>query len=149
MFLSLQRAVYPLARGSMAQGGPLAGTQQVYTKMARQQHETVSAARELFVAPPLALDDPRAKSEKKHSCPRCGRTYTSSSSLSRHMQIHTGKFSFYCEECKKGFNEKTNYDQHIAKHEGRTFYFPCPKCGRRFLSAQRLAEHKTEWGQCV
>ena len=38
--------------------------------------------------------------------------------------------SFFCENCQKGFNERTNYDQHMAKHEGRSSYFACQVCNK-------------------
>ena len=90
--------------------------------------------------------DPRAHNDKRFLCtsPGCGRTYTSSSSLSRHMQVHTGKFSFFCERCRKGFNERTNYDQHVAKHEGRSFYLTCQVCSKKFISQRRLMDHMSE-----
>ena len=89
--------------------------------------------------------DPRAVNEKRYRCPRegCGRSYTSSSSLSRHMQVHTGKFSFFCEHCQKGFNERTNYDQHMTKHEGRPS-LNCQICNKKVLNEQKLRDHMLE-----
>ena len=51
-------------------------------------------------------------------CSRCPRTFTLCSSLTRHMQLHTGQFKFYCDKCKKGFADVTHFDEHMRKHEG-------------------------------
>ncbi len=72
-------------------------------------------------------------------CTRCNKTFSSRATLARHMQLHTGQFSFYCEICKKGYNVKCNYDDHMAKHEGRTF--PCSWCNRRYTTLRSLKGH--------
>ncbi len=82
----------------------------------------------------------------KSQCPEC-LEWLASSKLKRHMQIHTGHYSFYCQQCKKGYNEKKNYEAHVAKHEG--VFFPCNRCDRKFSSLERLKNHTSvhtgEW----
>ena len=72
-------------------------------------------------------------------CPLCEKTFKDKSGLRRHNQAHTGNFSFWCEKCSQGFTVKTNYDAHMAKHEGITF--PCDRCGKRFRAKGRLKAH--------
>ena len=58
------------------------------------------------------------------------------------MFSHQGKFKFWCDDCKKGFQNKNNYECHMAKHEGKTF--PCQYCTKRFAYEYRLKNHMSE-----
>ena len=92
----------------------------------------------------LLLPETRRRNEKRYQCTLCILSYTSSSSLSRHMQVHTGKFSFHCEHCRKGFNERSNYQQHMIKHEGKPSHLTCAACGKGFASRNKLRQHMAE-----
>ena len=37
------------------------------------------------------------------------------------MQLHTGQFKYYCELCRKGFNNDTNFKTHIREQEGKRY----------------------------
>ncbi len=63
------------------------------------------------------------------------------------MQQHTGKFSFWCDECQRGFAVRCNYQAHMAKHEGRTF--PCDLCLKRFSCKRSLQRHYVEHKQAM
>ena len=59
------------------------------------------------------------------------------------MEMHSGQFSYYCEQCKKGYNEKSNYEAHVAtKHKGISF--PCNRSDKRFKSESSLKKHLPE-----
>ncbi len=75
----------------------------------------------------------------KLECPKCHKTFVSKGSLNAHMKLHFGVFKFWCDECKKGYNHRSNYQQHMAKHEGRTF--PCQFCTKRFQTEKSLTNH--------
>ncbi len=77
-----------------------------------------------------------------YPCPKCPKTYKSNVGLAYHMQQHTGKFSYWCDACEKGFAVKTNYNHHMAKHQGMTF--PCNLCNKRFKSKVGLQYHQSE-----
>ena len=38
------------------------------------------------------------------------------------MERHTGRFSFYCEMCNKGFNNSNHYKTHMQAHEGIRYH---------------------------
>ena len=78
----------------------------------------------------------------RYPSPLCEKTFKDKSGLRRHNQARTGNFSFWCEKCSQGFTVKTNYDAHMAKHEGITF--PCDRCGKRFRAKGRLKAHYRE-----
>ena len=55
----------------------------------------------------------------RYHCPRCDKTFKDQSELSRYYQVHTGRFSYWCEICAKGFVVKGHYSNHMGKHEGK------------------------------
>ena len=59
-----------------------------------------------------------------------------------HSQYHTGKFSHYCGQCRKGFTRKSHYDEHMRKHEGRGY--ACEYCPKLFQTAKGLRNHLSE-----
>ncbi len=84
----------------------------------------------------------REPHDELNYCSRCDRSFTNPQSLRLHMQNHTGRFSFWCDLCKKGYSQKGNYKAHMAKHEGITF--PCMKCDKRFKTEISLKYHQSE-----
>ncbi len=81
----------------------------------------------------------RKKGRKSHPCNLCNKSFSSTFNLRRHQQYHTGQFSFYCETCRRGFNERRHYNLHMNKHEGRSF--PCQFCTKRYSSEQNMRDH--------
>ncbi len=62
------------------------------------------------------------------------------------MNSHLGVFKFWCAQCKKGYQNRANYNQHMNKHEGRTF--PCEICNKIFSVKSSLRRHQTEFDGC-
>ena len=71
-------------------------------------------------------------------CEECDKTFATGKSLARHVQIHTGQFSYYCKLCKRGFNIDTNYKIHMRSHEGLKH---CQYCGKSFVNKQSHDYH--------
>ncbi len=78
-------------------------------------------------------------SNKAFPCSFCEKSFTSSSHRNRHMQIHTGQFTFYCHECNRGFNDRGYYTAHMNRHEGRSF--PCQFCSKRYSTERLMRTH--------
>ena len=55
------------------------------------------------------------------------------------MQHHTGQYRYQCNECGKGFNEKTHFEYHMRGHDGITFR--CKQCSKCFTLKTSLQKH--------
>ena len=53
-------------------------------------------------------------------CLICGRRYTRTDRLKRHMIIHTGEQPYQCQVCGRRFNQRSNMISHMKKHN-RTY----------------------------
>ncbi len=78
---------------------------------------------------------------KMFPCPECDSVYVHKHHLKRHMQIHTGQFSFYCQVCRRGFNNDTNFKNHMRGHEG--LKYECRVCGKSFVSKFSYDSHQS------
>ena len=65
----------------------------------------------------IALLEPKQNSSYK--CPKCAKSFTAPGSLRRHMEVHTGQFSYNCEICRRGFNNQTNCIQYSQENARR------------------------------
>ena len=79
---------------------------------------------------------------KDLQCKICHKTFTTLSWLKRHSQHHTGNYSYFCDQCRKGFVEKSHYEIHMRAHEGRGY--SCEYCSKRYSSRQNLQYHMSE-----
>ena len=76
------------------------------------------------------------------TCFKCNKTFTTKGNLKSHMEIHTGKFSFYCEVCRKGFSNVNNYKNHMQAHEGIRYH--CQYCSKAFVTKKSLQYHLSQ-----
>ena len=76
-----------------------------------------------------------------HKCPKCNKCFVAAGSLKQHMEIHTGQFSYYCEICRRGFNNHTNFGIHKRTHEG--LRFNCQYCTKSFVKKQTYDYHQS------
>ena len=76
----------------------------------------------------------------KHLCSVCEKEFQTQSGLWKHMSSHTGKYSYTCPTCGKGFNEKHIFESHINMHEG--IGFMCMRCKKTFYQKALLVSHQ-------
>ena len=74
-------------------------------------------------------------------CQHCDKRLTSKTSRDAHELGHFGEHRFSCEECCKGFNDKTTMWKHKVKLHGCSYEFLCNQCGRGFLELRTLNKH--------
>jgi len=57
---------------------------------------------------------------KNFRCESCGKHFSRSDHVKRHMQLHTGDRPFACEVCDKTFGRRDKLTAHQRTHVGKT-----------------------------
>ncbi len=75
-----------------------------------------------------------------YQCAFCQKVFRTKSGLKNHMSIHTGFYRFWCDTCKKGFNNSAEYKRDQNRHAGNGVI--CLKCNKVFLEQKQLDKHR-------
>ncbi|GFO25782.1 early growth response [Plakobranchus ocellatus] len=80
--------------------------------------------------------------ERPYPCPveNCGRRFSRSDELARHIRIHTGQKPFQCPICCRSFSRSDHLTTHKRTHTGEK-PFSCDVCGRKFARSDEKKRH--------
>jgi uncharacterized Zn-finger protein len=78
--------------------------------------------------------------ERPFQCDVCQKTFTMNSSLTRHLHSHTDERPFQCETCQQSFTRRENLTEHIRSHTGER-PFQCETCQQTFTRKEQLTQH--------
>ena len=95
---------------------------------------------------PISVSSSPAKSTsenggRSYACPDCGKSYSTSSNLARHRQIHRSmedKKARKCPHCEKTYVSMPAFSMHIRTHNQGC---KCPHCGKCFSRPWLLQGH--------
>merc|ERR1712096_451797 len=88
-----------------------------------------------------------SRNKEIHICNICGKEVTLSRSRNIHEMSHLGQFLYHCEECNKGFNEKSVLEKHKVKKHGGSYSHFCDTCGQGFMLGRSLNAHLGNCGK--
>ncbi|XP_064162533.1 zinc finger protein 696-like isoform X1 [Anguilla rostrata] len=74
-------------------------------------------------------------------CPCCGKAFSWSVSLKRHLQTHEQRRPFRCALCPKSFPDQLHLTAHQRNHK-RVRQFSCATCGKGFFRKHHLSSHQ-------
>ncbi|XP_046408405.1 zinc finger protein 501-like [Ischnura elegans] len=78
--------------------------------------------------------------ERPYSCSVCYKCFTLSSTLNKHMRIHTGEKPYSCSVCNKSFSLSGNLNKHMRTHTKEKPY-SCSVCNKCFTHSSTLNNH--------
>ena len=87
--------------------------------------------------------------DKPYKCEHCGKCFSHSDDLQKHLRTHTGDKPYKCEHCGKCFSVSSSLQRHLRTHTGDKPY-KCEHCGKCFSVSSSLQDHlHTYRGQAI
>ena len=126
----------------------------------RNTFATEESKENIFINFNYQLYNEGGKKSRKHrrfECEYCGKAFSRSGSLQRHLCTHTGDKPFKCEYCGKAFIQSGYLQRHLhtqtgdkpfkCKYCGKAYSVPghkpfkCEYCGKAFIQSGHLLRH--------
>merc|ERR1719266_3127429 len=81
----------------------------------------------------------RKKEVSNYLCQFCNKSFTTETSLKRHVLIHENQKPFSCSVCEKNFRQKSALVAHERVHTGMRF--ECIQCNKKFITKSLMKKH--------
>lgn len=81
----------------------------------------------------------KRKETEAHLCHYCNKSFTTETSLKRHVLIHNNSKPFQCSVCEKTFRQKGSLVSHSRVHSG--LRVSCVVCSKKFITKSLLNQH--------
>ncbi|KAL4631074.1 myoneurin isoform X1 [Arapaima gigas] len=81
------------------------------------------------------------KGVKPYECQLCGRAFRQGNQLKTHVRTHTGEKPYQCTQCEKGFAQKCQLVFHCRMHHGEEKPYKCEVCGLQFATSSNFKIH--------
>ncbi|EPQ20542.1 Zinc finger and SCAN domain-containing protein 10, partial [Myotis brandtii] len=62
------------------------------------------------------------QAEPPQECLECGKSFSRSCNLLRHMLVHTGARPYSCTQCGRSFSRNSHLIRHLRTHSRETLY---------------------------
>ena len=105
-----------------------------------QAGPTLARERHYKPGPPVTGDAPNGHLR----CPKCGKHFSTSCWLKRHLAIHTGNYQYNCQVCSRGFASTNSLKGHMVQHTG-VKAFDCHICHNKFSYSSSLRTHMNQF----
>uniref|UniRef100_A0A4W5JYT9 C2H2-type domain-containing protein n=2 Tax=Hucho hucho TaxID=62062 RepID=A0A4W5JYT9_9TELE len=79
--------------------------------------------------------------ERPYKCVYCNKAFTASSILRTHIRQHSGERPFKCKHCGRAFASHAAHDSHVRRTHANDKLYPCDVCGSNFQEATELKNH--------
>lgn len=79
--------------------------------------------------------------ERPYKCVYCGKAFTASSILRTHLRQHSGEKPFKCRHCGKAFASHAAHDSHVRRTHAKEKPSVCQFCGKTFPQSYELKFH--------